>query len=226
MPSKILIAYKTRTADGYVPDIRDLPDPPSNWKDPDKIAAWREEKAKEASTQAVFQPYTGTFDEVQLIDLTTQEHGRWQYREPKSGRQPVCLAVRAWLLKHYPDAWPNSTHPGRAVPQAIFVGFNPKLFLRILGTECSLPANQPKEPGSTNTLPLSCWYGNSDHRDIGEAVKPDEFKFLSWRTVLEARGLTNNQAVYAGWNGPHIDVTMDLSLIIELASQLAMVGDD
>jgi len=229
MPAKLIVAYKTQLVPDLVPAADEF-DPPSNYKSEDAIAKWRGELEEKLKEECLYQPYTATFAEVQVADLVNERKGKWVYRAPgnKEGKQAACLAVRAWLLKEFPNAWPHTTHTDRRVPTAIFVGFNPRLFLKILGEECSYPDNQPKDaagkpdPKKMNVLPLSMWYPNSDHRDIEEAVKPRDYKYLTWNSVLKARGLRDE---FKDWKGPGIDVGLDLKLATRLASQLGMLNE-
>ena len=218
-PNIILVAFSTRLVDNdeLLPDANDLT-PPGSMKKAETIDKWREEQQEKLKVEAAMQPYSGTFDEVHLSDMgPSKRQATFKYRAADSGRQPVSLAVRSWLLREYPDAWPDSPISG-GNPEVIFVGFNPKLFLRILGTECSLPCNQPDD-GTRNTLPLSLWYGNSDHRDLEHAVMPSEYK-LTWPIVLKARGIYE---VFKDWEGPGKNVARDLDLALDLGMQLGLI---
>ena len=227
MPAKIIVAFSTRLVDG-------LPIPaftaPSNWKDEAKIKRHIEDKQAEYTALAKDQPYTGTFDCVQVTDISKGQTATWNYegREPGGAKQAICLAVKAWLLNRYESAWPHTTHVPYRVPEAIFIGFNPRLFLKMLGTDCSLPQNQPQkegepDPNKSNCLPLSMWITNTDHRDLGNLVMPSDYK-LDWNVVLSARGLREK---YPDWNGPFgTTVQEDMEIAIEMASQLGLVDDD
>lgn len=220
MTHKLIVGYRTRLADGFEALMPTFT-APSNWKDPAKIEAEIAAKQQAFKDEAKDMPYTGTFDEVVLVDPKHDGLQRWEYRAPDSGKQPICLAVRAYLTKHWKTAWTDDTH-NRKPPEVIFVGFNPRTFLKILGLECSLPhVGKP--------LPLGLWYSNTDHRDIGTAILPDEFKRL---TVLEAvkarRPRAKDEAekwdqMLAGWNGPGQHPEKDAVIAIELAAQLGML---
>ena len=110
------------------------------------------------------------------------------------------------------------------MPEVIFIGFRTKLFIKMLGIECSLPANQPQvdgkpDPQRLNVLPLAMWYGNNDHRDLENAAKSSDFA-LDWNQVLQLRGIENE-----GWEGPGTDTKAELSIATELAAQLGMLMD-
>jgi hypothetical protein len=227
MPKKLIVAYSTRLVadESLLPDSADLT-PPGSMKKAETIAKWRDDMSEKLLEEARFQPYTATFDEVQIADPTLDRIMRFKFRDPDEKRPPASLAIRSWLLKHYPDAWPNTTNPRPGSLEAIFVGFNPRLFLKILGMECSLPENQKyAERGDSESvvLPLSMWYANSDHRDIEAAVKPNDYKALTWPTVFQARGLTE---MAEGWDGPGNNVNQDLLLAAELASQLGFMSEE
>lgn len=223
MSKKLIIAYKTRVAEG---DVK-MPtfSAPKSYKDQKKIDTYVAEQEAKFSASLKDKPYTGTFEEVRIFDASTSDVGIFKFRTKEEKRDPICLAVRNWILKRHPEAWPHAaTYTGP--PEAIFVGFSPRVFLKILGIECSLPENQPvndagdRDPNKTNVLPLSLWYGQSDHRDIGEAANPKEFD-LSWEIVMKARKLEE----YAGWNGPGTNTETDLKVAIELATQLGMLAE-
>ena len=93
------------------------------------------------------------------------------------------------------------------------------MFLKMLGLECCLPANQPEAEDKSNALPLSMWYTNTDHRDVGEAAMPKGFN-LSWPLVLAVRKI-----LIKGWNGPGVDVESDMIVATELSTQLGLLSE-
>lgn len=226
--SKIFVGYRTRVVDGferYMPTFS----APSGWRDEKKIADDIAAKQEQFKIEAKDQPYTGTFDEVVIVDPKREKIRRWEYRAPNSGKQPIALAVRAYLMRYWPGAWVDDTHesklptdPTSDVPKAIFVGFDPRTFLKILGLECSMP--QIAKP-----LPLKLWYSNTDHRDISEAVLPREFKRLTIKEVIIARTPLDPKAAEiwkkttAGWEGPGTNPEQDARIAVELASQLGII---
>ena len=218
MPSKIIVAFKTRPSGTAVamPEFT----APSNWRDETKIAAKIQEQQVAFQATLANQPYTGTFEEVRIYDQKSKATSSFRYRDPAKGKLPACLAIRNWLLKRH--QWTHST-VSRGAPEAIFVGHDMRLFVKILGIECSLPENQPQkdgepDPTKSNALPLGMWYGQSDYRDIFQAVNPQD---LPWQSVLAARGI-----VAEGWNGPGVDVEKDLTIATEFAAQLGMFMEE
>jgi hypothetical protein len=224
MPKKIFVGYETVFSGRSLtePEFK----PKANLKDEAKIAADIEEKREAWHRDLARMPYTAVFKEVRLFDQTTGQVITFKKRG--KGRQSAELAIRQWLLKLHPTAWPNTTNP-RGVPEVVFVGFHPKLFLKILGIECSLPANQPRledgspDPEQNNALPLSLWYGHSDYRDIEEAVWPkDAGGKTLWDIVFDNRGIKRPE----GWNGPGFNAAEDLKLTLEFAGQLGMLLEE
>ena len=221
MPKKLIAAFTTRAVEMDEGLLQIDLTPPKSYKKPEAIAEWQAEKKAGILAGLKDQPYTGTVDRIWIADPQSKELAKWKYRAPGSGKQPTCVAVRNWILKRYPNAWAHSTHPKRGPdqPQVIFVGFNPRLFLKMLGLECTLPENQGADASQSNMMPLSMWYTNSDHRDVGEAAKPKEFD-LSWQIVLSRRGIA-----VKGWNGPGLDVDKDMVVATELATQLGLLAE-
>lgn len=226
-PEKLIVGFKTRLNPGFVFDDSDI-QAPSNYKDPEKIAAYIAKEKQALATELLYQPYSATFDQVYISDCSAGKAGRWSYRDPASGKPSVAVSIRNWLLQRFPKAWPHTTNPQNVNgPAVVIMGFDTRLFLKILGIECSLPANQPLLPDGkrdetkSNALPLSLWYANSDHRDLQNAVMGD-YKYLNWPSVLKARGLDER---FKNWKGVHVDPAEDVSLGFELATQLGMLTD-
>jgi hypothetical protein len=212
----ILVGYRTRLIDG-ADKLMPAFTPPANYKDHDKIDAYVKNKQQEWRAEAGRCPYVGTFDAVVLVDLGSGLTGQWSYkgRKPGGDRPPVCLAVQDWLLQRHPDAWPDELMIPHYQPEVVFLGFDPRCFLKMLGIECSLP-------GCDSPLPLSMWYGEAaarGHRDVEEACIPRECRDkVGWPAVLGRRGI----AAKDGWSGPGVDPAEDVRLVAELAAQLGL----
>lgn len=224
--AKLIVGYRTRPLEAAtLEQLKPQFTASKALKAADKIAQGIADKEAQFIEEAANMPYTGTFDSVVLADPKNEKIQRWDYkgREPGSGKQPICLAVASWILKQYPDAFSWDTHEKKK-PQVVFVGFNPRLFLKMLGTECSLP-----EHGKP--LPPTMWYSNSDHRDIEEAVCPSDFKRLTLQTVLKRRRPAGGEAqqkwdeVMSGWEGPGVDPVKDVWLATELSAQLGFLKE-
>ena len=230
---KLFVGYKTRLnpgADKHVPEFR----PPSNYKDAGKIAAWQDEQKQAFLADAKNMPYTGTFDEVFLIDPQGKDEKapggkkfkalQYKWSPPEEGKPPVAVRVRNYLLKNYRTAWSHDTH-GRKPPEVIIVGFDPRTFLKILGLECSLPH-------IAKPCPLGLWYSNSDHRDIAEAICPKEFKgltlpfALSFRRPVEADLAALWDETVKGWPGPGENPEQDARIAVELGNQLGFLDEE
>lgn len=221
---KIFIGYTTKL-------VPDMPEPtftaPGNYKDEAKIKANIEDQQTKYREMAALQPYTGALDTVAIVDPVNEKTGFWR-DQPDGDKGPLCVRVASWLTKTYPDAWEHTTNPRGKRPKAIFIGFNPRLFLKMLGLECSLPENQPQSEGRRDTrtavyAPLGLWFANGDHRDIQEAVMPREFS-LSWDIVLKRRQLVEFAAKHK-WDGPGKDADADSKMAAVLAGQLGMLSE-
>jgi hypothetical protein len=236
MSTKIWVGFRLKPVSEEVllalePEFR----APSTWKDEEKIAADVAQKRAAYRVEAAQQPYTATFDEVYLIDTRGKRGEGWTSKDrgPGGPKPPVCVAVRSWLLGRngYAHAWqdPPPPKPGeppppaRKRPEVVFVGFNVRLFLKVLGLECSMPAvGKP--------LPPRMWYGTADHRDIAEAVCPKEYR-LDLLNVIRARRPPPGEAqnkwdkILEGWTGPHVHPQKDSLLACELATQLGLVDE-
>lgn len=227
---KIFVGYKTRLregADKVLPEFK----APANYKAADKIAQYQEEKKQAFLIDAKNMPYTGTFDEVCIIDPNARDEKNpeqkktkallYKWHPPEDGKPSVAIRVRNYLLKNYPSAWGNDTH-GRSKPEVIFVGFDPRTFLKMLGLECTLP-------GVDKPCPLGMWYSNSDHRDIGEAICPKDFAGLTLPFALKFRRPADEEDAAtwdkftAGWTGPGENPEADARIAIELATQLGFL---
>lgn len=217
---KIVIAYSTRRVDVSPIDVSSFA-PPSNYKDEAAIARWRAAKADALSDAYRLQPYTSTFEEVILY--TGQDEPRFAYRPPDGKRQPACLAIRNWLLERYPKAWPNEIDGQISPPPVKFFAFNPRLFFKILGHECALPATV-KAAGSPAKalLPLSLWMGSCNHYwDVDEVARSGFDGNLPWAEVLKRHELTID---YAQWTGPGASPDQDLSLAVDLLAHMGILA--
>lgn len=221
MTYKLFIGYRMRAAVGLkkiVPAIT----PPSNYKDKDKIAAFVAEAKAAFEAEAKNMPYTGTFDEVFLVDPAHEQALQWVYSDDPS-KPSIAVRVSNYLLKTFPKAWEGDIGE-HETPQVIFIGFDPKRFLKVLGLECSLPR-------VGKALPPRVWYGSNNYRDILEAVQPDAYcKRLDIKDIAAERRPTEEaagkawDALLAGWDGPHQNPKTDVSLTVELATQLRLIG--
>lgn len=219
---RVFVGYKTKK----VPDVeRFVPEfsAPSTWKDEGKIKAVIEEKKAEFLHGCQDMPYTGTLEEVVLLDKGCKKVV--PFVSKPGDKLPVSVRVRDYLLRRYPSAWADDGDP-RTPPGVVFFGFEPRLFLKILGLECSLPAI--KAP-----CPHRMWFDNADgHRDIIEAILPREFRTkLSLKAVLASRGPLSPEdakdwaALIAGWGGPGVDAYKDIRIVFELALQLGLLPE-
>lgn len=218
MPStKIVVAYTTKLVDNYealLPDFEGR----SGTKDTAKIAQQIADKKQAFEAAALQTPYLCTFAEVHLFANNAP------VRFAATKDRPISADVGAWLIKNYSSAWPLDIMEVPKKP-VIFLGFAPRLFLKILGLECSMP------PISA-ALPPSLWFGNSDHRDIETALIPTEHKKeLNLLKVLRRRRPAGDDglkwdAMLEGWQEPGHDPLADLRICTEVAAQLGFFERD
>lgn len=224
---KLFVGFKTRLVEGAAHPEVQVPD---HYKDAAKAAAYVAERRAAFAAAALAMPYTATFAEVELVDPNARDEKaperskfgapKFVWHPPEAGKLSVAVRVRNYLTKHYKAAWPDE--PGRR-PGVVFIGFNVRLFLKILGLECSLPAEG-------RPCPLGMWYDNPGVRDIGEAVCPREFEGLTLPYVLARRRPPDPEggkywdALTAGWNGPGENVGQDVRIAVELAAQLGIIS--
>jgi len=223
MSMKIFVGYTTSTLpDEMLKDLMPEFEGRKGTTDAEKIAQQIKDKQEQWKDEAANQPYTGTFGTVHLLipDKKVATTYRAEGRYPFGDKPSVSSQLRATLLKHFPKAWPNEANY-RGEHVAIFVGFGMRRFLKMLGTECSLTKDK---------LPLAMWYGNSEHRDIQEAVMPKEFKSLGWKTVFARRreaveDKDKYDKLVAGWDGPGTNPERDAMIAMVLASQLGFQSE-
>lgn len=135
--------------------------------------------------------YTGDLDHVVILDEVGEQLQRLEFQrgavptvqgkpQTASGAGwPLALQIRHFLLAAHPQAWSDNIFTSRpGGPETVFVGFEIKAFLKVLGIECALEGVP---------LPLSMWYSNSDHRDIQAAIVPSEWasEGVGLRTALK-----------------------------------------
>jgi hypothetical protein len=224
MTVKLIVGYRTRLVDGAAPPEFTCSD--RRLKDEKKIQDNIDKQAEAWDEEAKNQPYTGTFDEVFIVDPSNEAHQSWKYkgREPGSGKSPICASVASWILANHETAFSDDL-TNHKQPEVIFVGFGMRRFLKILGLECSLPR------GDRSRVPVSMWFGNSDHRDVENAVKPSDFKFLDWATVIAARRPADDEEagkydeVTADWAGPGHSPAGDVLVALEFCGQLGLLAD-
>jgi hypothetical protein len=112
-------------------------------------------------------PYSAEFEEVAIMDTVKAVGGHFVLPagEPPAGkrfRSVACLA-NEWLLKYWDG-------PDRSLDATLF-GFNPKLFLKVLGLACA--EEHSLRPQREVPCPAGFWWGHSDYRDILSALFPE-----------------------------------------------------
>jgi len=225
----IFVGYTTRRYEGpqaaaMIPRF----EPHGSCKSEEARAKSVAEKTEDFLRKACDIPYVGTFASVALYDPALRANGSQVppilFRAEGAGEPSVAARVRVWLLDRCPGAWSDSLHGQRGAPAAAIVGFNPSLFLKMLGLECSLP------DAGCPPLPVSLWYNNTDHRDLEGAVLPPHCSLLDWSVALARRRPLDSEhegfkfdAMTKGWDGPGRDARRDVLVGVYLATQLGFL---
>ncbi len=245
MLSKIFIGFSlVEKPDLDVESLLPVFKAPSNYKTAEAIDKFVHEAELKWRSGVGQLLYTGEFDQVHIIDPLANsgaaeahfERGKWcdhpifAHRAKTEPGEPlsVALQVRQFLVGRHLSAWTDDIFAPRPNgPDAIFLGFRIKAFLKVLGIECALAGNP---------LPLSMWYGNDAHRDIEKAIVPEEFagKGVALSTALayfeDAGSFYNsvtdkNTIEVPDDYAPGRDVKLDATLSLLLGTRLGLVTE-
>lgn len=210
-------------ADQFIPEFS----VPSNVTRQETIDKHLATKREEWLRMAPLTPYLGKLDVVCLLDtgkgdILIADNDNTAQSSHVGRRAPMCDTnlplshrVANWLTDRY--HWDANPFRAERVPEAIFAGFDPRVFLKLLAAQCG----QETEPGTVNPMPASIWYDNQDHRDIYNAMIPSEFQSrVSFEVACNRLGLAP-PADYAPHNNPLIDV----SLAAQAAMRLGLLLD-
>lgn len=220
MPAVILVGYTTRLTVDEKELIANL-EPPASYTGK-KAQDWLDKNAVKVIEDAKSTPYTSELDQVAILDEVSGEVCVWSREGREETDKPMCVDIRDWLLTRHPDAWPHTTHRYGAV-EAIFVGFEPKTFLDLLGLECVCPGNWEKDEAGnpvpeSGILPLSLWYGNADHRDLSGILR------CKTNPALLPRALAALQITAPdGWTGPGKDARADVKVGVQIARRVGLL---
>lgn len=240
MPTaKLIVGYVCRMQPpelikDLIPEItakKTLKDP-AKQKTPEEKAAAEQailddiaEKKAEFEANAKYIPYLGTFQRVVIYDIKNKRTGRWNCdgSRPFGDKSSVSERIVAWLLKGFPTAWGGLDD--KKEPEVRFLGFGMRDFLKMLGTESTMPY-------SVDVPPPKLWYSNSDHRELADAVAPDQAgKLLDLRKIIGRRRPEDEKAgkkwdeQFSKWVAPHVSADLDAWLCTELASQLGFLTE-
>ncbi len=241
MTPKILVGYRTRPVPLAAPFEPEFT-PPANYKDAAKIAEWLTKQREQFYEEAAAYPYLSTLDEVFCVVLGKPKEkpgdpdndvGQWVYREPGSGKPSIASAMRTWLYRYFGRAWEYNEanrlfdtvlaatqevvaadRPHEEPPVSpVFIGFDPKAFLKIWGLELSMP-------GVAQPLAPAVWYGSNNYKDIRAALIPSEAPHLDLRHVLKLRGID-----VTNWTKPGVNPQADVTIITQAADQLGFLRE-
>lgn len=168
-------------------------------------------------TCAPLSAYTATFADIYMIDPSVEKPLQWLALPDK---QAPAIRFCTWLKKAHPQLWAKDADPERR--RLRIFGFDPHLFLLVLGVECSLPPiSKPLSP--------RIWLG-AERVDIADIVLPPRFdQHLQLRETVLARQPTEEKHLAAwlkivkDWSGPGTSAEKDAKLTCELAGQLGLL---
>lgn len=214
-PAKIVIGYKTRLVAGIEKNLPDFKASP-HLKDGGKMATEVKERQDEFLGLGRHMPYTATFDEIFLADVTNNLSIQWSSAD---GKNSPASRARKFFDKHYPDSWNESNRKSRV----ILIGFDIHSFLRILGVECALP-------GSLGACQFGMWYKNQDVIDVGDVIMPrDVFRGVPLSYIMKFWRPANpdDAKVWDGlvkdWNGPGENPVKDAHIASCLVCQMGLI---
>jgi hypothetical protein len=219
MIPKVFIGYRTQPSGDLLAAAPEFK-APSNYVDKEKINAAIQVKREQFAAEAAHLPYTASLSEIYIFDAGSSQ--ATQFVTVPEKKSPASRALR-YLLKAYPQAWGDEAGYEFGKPTVIFVGFKIRMFLKILGIECSLP-------GSPKRAPLGLWTSGSNYRDIGDLICPPDYGFsfpyvLSRRRPVDPVEGQTWDTLVDGWTGPGVSPEQDALLAVELATQVGMLRE-
>jgi len=210
---QLIVGYtmvKLPGTDEFLKDIKDSVKAPANYKDPMKIQEYVEKETQKRIETASRSPYLGTFGKVYLMDTSVTPTGLhfWacEKRAPFGSQPSMCSTIAAFLKSKWPEAFDNNSTLTFQKSEIMFVGFEIKRFLKVLGLECSMP-------GVNTPLPPVLWYGSDAGRDVGEMIAPKSLN-VDLSLALKSRGFWRQ-----GWE-PCENAEDDMRLSVEILTQL------
>lgn len=202
-PVPIIIGYTSEIMPGAEHNLA-APQPPKNYG-AEAAERWRQdpEKGGEALANmfhaAGFAKVVGNLTRIYAADPLRKA----VFSSDNSDNDPA-VAFAMWLLDGYPTAF--GSYAGSSERNAVaFYGFDPKPFVRMLGTQCH---------ACGFSVPLRLWYGNQDCFDPYDMLVSSDFrKFFPVVNLLASIGLS----VPRGWS-PHKSPKADAAYAAELIS--------
>lgn len=176
---------------------------PSNYKDPAKIEAKRQEIAANQEMAACKYPMTGVLDEVFVIDDDGNKVFHTTNRTPGQ-RGGAAPAFFYWMMQEFEHSFATSLRFGDTEAQALFFGFSIKQIFKITAYEI-FAYNQGKSTGERIAVPVRFWVNPQGAYDIRDVMlKTPEEKDVDFNAVMKYFGLTateenlvNNPALQA-----------------------------
>lgn len=214
--ARVVIGYKTKLKDGEAtptPEFR----APAHIKDKGRVDAYLAEQRALFLAKAKNLPYSGILDDVFLVETATQRVLQYTSAPDK---KPVSERVLNFLVKTFPEEWDRESFDTHKRPKVLFIGFEIKTFLQILGAECTMPHTERRAP-------LGFWYKNKHCRDIGKAAMVGESLplpyILARRRPIDLALAKKWDDLTLDWEGPGNNAQRDAYIACELAAQLGLL---
>lgn len=207
--------YKGRIIVGWKPqareDVSDITPEFTHNKgtnDPEKQQRQIEEKQVRFASESQFLPYYATIGSATLADPLLDRKETFPIA---NSSDPIAIQIANWLFaaKDYFRAADSGECPFE------FLGFRPKDFVKIWGTECAEHGNPVWDCvwiGVTN-------YKDIEHVSLGEAGKAG----CTVDVPLKRFGIAEHHGIELPYS-PFADPEMDMKVTFELASRLGMLN--
>ncbi len=204
------IGYETRK----LPDLLE-PEflPRKGTIDPAKIATQIAEKRAAFHQQAASSPYTSFLSKIvavsvnengEAVPMFSSDNGKGK---AKKATMPPAVSFAEHISRWNAGVTESIQQP--MTPPVLFVGFEPKNFLKLWGIECAM-LQEPIRPG--------WWVANSSHYNIQSLVLPD-----CTGIDFQAACMYLGQPLRKDFE-PGLDAAYDAELCYKLVSRLGMLG--
>lgn len=221
MPGIIVAGYKTRLRNPETyRDLVHAPPAPSNYKDPAKIAEYKQVKLAEFNVLAPWLKMTGALEQIYALDLTLEDEFCPLYPGDWSSPEELAYLFARWLCSHY--AFPDRPFGGE--PPVLFYGFNLKPLLRLTGVLANRFSVQADANSKPFRVPLGLWYGNDACFDPKEMLVEQEAKQLISLSKICAEAPAGPIALPGNYR-LHEDAWQDTRVALELVLQYRLTPE-
>lgn len=163
---QLCVGYETRVR----PDIQ-IPEFKPQDRLVDEAAKARDiERQREKFLREVGQSvYTAQLHRVCIAEVAADPSAGKLLDTGVGDEKSVIESTIEFLGEHYSEAWGSRSEALENI--VTFYGFNPKLFLKLLGIGGAIYGM---------AVPIGLWYENRDHRDLENALLPSDCKPAGW----------------------------------------------